>query len=247
MTKSNGGDAAIRIPCDGIEFERMFMPVLLEKANNFARKASGYRKRFDNEEIAAAALPILFCRCKDESATMPEAAFKRLCEETIRLSALGGDIGTGTPLDADLAGRKLGYRPVLKPWNAVPYAEHYNLPPCDRIGDGIESADLAGSPFAALRFAPREWQWIAARDGGASHAEAARSCGKRGSDRACESFSVRMAANLRRKAVAKGIAADYDDGRGRSFAKPLPTATPNDEDDWRDAVLSGKINLERGI
>ena len=246
MNKTNGGDAAISIPFDPSEFERMFLPTLLEKARNFAHMAAGYRKQFDAEEIAAAALPILFCRCKDE-ATMPQAAFKRLCEETVRLSALGGDIGTGTPLDADLAGRKLGYRPVLKPWNAVPYAEHYNLPPCDRASAAIKSADLAGSPLARLGLTPREWQWVAARDGGATHVEAARLCGKDGSDKSREAFSLRMAANLRRKAVAKGIAADYDDGRGRSFAKPLPTATPNDEDDWRDAVLSGKINLERGI
>ena len=56
-----------------------------------------------------------------------------------------------------------------------------------------------------------------------------------------------MPAKAKIKEMFDGIAADYDDGRGRSFAKPLPTATPNDEDDWRDAVLSGKINLERGI
>ena len=64
MKKTNGGDAAIRIPCDPSEFERMFLPVLLEKARNFAHMAAGYRKQFDAEEIAAAALPILFCRCK---------------------------------------------------------------------------------------------------------------------------------------------------------------------------------------
>lgn len=254
-TNDNGGEAAIRIPWDGMTFEREFLPVLLEKAKSFAYRAGSYRKRFDAEEIASAALPILYCRCKSEAATMPPAAFARLCDASIRLSALGGEIGTDAPLDPDLAGRRLGYRP-LRPQNAESYAARYNLPPSDRAPDGITPADLQAIrsrlPRAVFGALPdgkrvRAWAWIEARDSGATLEEAARACGKAGSRKAREAFSMRLANALGQRAAAKGFPADYDNGRGRTCATPLATVTPKDESDWRSAVFSGEVILKRGI
>lgn len=256
MVKTISGDAAIQINLEPTAFEKEQLPKLHRKADRFARRNEAYGKRYDAEEIANAALPVLYARYQagasrfqhlfpGKKLAAKSARHSWRCAQAIRVCALGGDIGTGVPLDADLAGRKLGYRP-LKPWNAESVADYYKLPPCGRESDGIAAAGLKAvrSPFAKLRV---DWAWIAARDSGASHAEAARACGKRGSDKSCESFSLRKAVCIRRVAIAAGLCADYDDGRWRTPAKRLTTAMPSDEDDWRDAVISGRINLRRGI
>ena len=256
MVKTNCGDAAIQVKLEPITFEKEQLPALLVKANRFALRNGAYGKRYDADEMACAALPVLYARYKAAASrfqrrfpgkemTLRKTRHSWRCAQAVRVCALGGDIGTGAPLDADLAGRKLGYRP-LKPWNAESYADYYKLPPIGRKSDGITAADIeaARSPFAKLRI---DWTWIEARDSGASHAEAARACGKRGSEKACESFSLRKAECIRRAAVAAGFDADDDSGRMRTTARPLPTATPGDEADWRDAVISGRINLKRGI
>lgn len=237
-------------------FEKEQLPALRSRAEKFALRNGAYGKRYDADEIASAALPVLYAKYQtdagqfqrylpDRKITVRKSHHAWRCAQAIRVCALGGDIGTGVPLEADLAGHKLGYR-TLKPWNAESYAEYYKLPPNGRESDGITAADLkaARSPLAKLRI---NWTWIEARDSGASHVEAARACGKRGSEKACESFSLRKAEGSRRAAVENGINADYDSGRWRTTAKPLPTAMPSDEDDWRDAVISGRINLKRGI
>lgn len=255
MTKTKCGDAAVQVDLDPVAFEREQLPALRNKADRFALRNGAYGKRYDAEEIANAALPVLYARYREGASRLRLCPGKKLatksarhswrCAQAIRVCALGGDIGTGVPLDADLAGRKLGYR-TLKPWNAESYADHYKLPPSERKTDGITAADLKAvrSPLAKLRV---DWAWITARDSGASHTEAARACGKGGSDKTCESFSLRKAEDMRQTAVAAGLCADYDDGRMRTTARPLPTAMPSDEDDWRNAVISGRINLKRGI
>lgn len=259
MKKQNCGNAAIRISLDPHAFEKELLTVLREKAKHFAATTAKYGKRYDAEEIACAALPVLHTKHKagleefrrrfpGREMTVRKDRLAWRCEKAVRVSAQGGDIGTGTPLEADLAGRKLGYR-TLKPWNAESVADYYKLPPSGREPDGITREDLiaTGSPLANLRLSPRQWKWITARTSGASHIEAARACGKTGSDKACESFSLRMEANIRRIVTEAGFNADYDSGRNRTPAKPLPTSMPEADDDWRDAVTSGRINLLRGI
>jgi hypothetical protein len=237
-------------------FERVQLQKLRRKADRLARRTEAYGKQYDADEIASAALPVLYARYHagasqfqrrfpGKEMTFKKTRHSRRCAQAVRVSAFGGHIGTGVPLEADLAGRKLGYR-TLKPWNAESYAAHYRLPPNNRKIDGITAADLkaARSPLAKLQV---DWTWIEARDSGASHADAARACGKGGSNKACESFSLRKAESMRRMAVAAGLNADYDNGRMRTTARPLPTAMPSDEDSWRNAVISGRINCKRGI
>ena len=264
MKKKHGGDAAIQVNLEPMAFEKEQLPALREMARSFARRAAGFGKRLDADEIASAALPILFnrystCakqfwrRSPDKAMTIRRSRHSRRCAQAVRTSALGGDIGTDTPLVPDLCALRRGYR-NLKPKHAESYSDRYNLPPCDGKPDGIAVADLqsAKSPLAkallTLAADATVWKWITARANGASHIEAARTCGKHGSDKACESYSMRLAAEIRRRAAAEGLNAHFcEDGSGRTFATQLKTAAPAGDDDWLDAVISGKINLRRGI
>ena len=174
MPKPTSGDAAIQVNLEPTTFEREQLPKLKRKADRFAHRNEAYGKLYDAEEIASAALPVLYARYQAGTSQFQrrfpgkEMTFKKTrhswrCAQAIRVCALGGHIGTGVPLEADLAGRKIGYR-TLKPWNAESYADHYKLPPNERKTDGITAADLKAvrSPLAKLRV---DWTWIEARGG----------------------------------------------------------------------------------
>ena len=261
---------AMTLDMDPSAFEQTQLPKLLKKAERFARRAEVFGKRFDAEETACAALPILYSRYAKSIALFekrhpgkPLAIHRNRhewrCARAVSISATGGDIGTGSPLPADLAGRKTGYR-SLKPWNAASYADEYNLPPAGRRPDGISQADLQAmhSPLAEAISRPRrsrrppvahciEWIWITARDSGASHIEAAKACGKNGSDKACESFSLRIAKGLQIRALENGFGANYDNGLGRSCARTVKTENAAGNESWLADVIAGKTNPTRGI
>ena len=127
------GDAAIQVDLEPMAFEKEQLPTLRSKADHFALRNGAYGKPFDAEEISCAALSVLYARYQtgfsqfkrlfpNTPMTVKKARHAWRCAQAIRVCALGGDVGTGIPLDADLAGRKLGYRPV-KPWNAEGYAD----------------------------------------------------------------------------------------------------------------------------
>ena len=224
-----------------LEFERETMKKIKAKLGRWRTKSalgSGVGE-IDEEECAAAALCLVWTG--------------HPLNEAVRLAVRGGDIGTGLRLESDLSSRRLGYRPV-KPCNAVPYAEHYKLPPCACAEEMAirEQAVASRSRISALvpegtALFGEAWTWLSAKTQGATHAEAAAACGKTGSARALESFSGRLAEKLAECAEKLGFSADYDTGAGRTFAKKVKTQTPEDEGDWRAAVMTGAINLKKSF
>ena len=169
-----------------LAFERTNMKKIRRRLNRL-------RGEVDVEECASTALCLMWARGLTG-------------EEAVRIAVHGGDISTGVPLDADLAKRRLGYRP-LKMHNAVSYAEHYGLAQCEPVAEPSLYDQLCESRSRLAKLIPEgsadfdlAWRWIEARNNGATHVEAAKQCGVEGSAKACESFSLRMAAKLQRRA-----------------------------------------------
>lgn len=200
-----------------LAFERDMMKEINAKLNGWdGARCGGFRSgRIDREECAAVALVLVWAK-------------GYTTDEAIRLAVKGGDIGTDAPLESDLSARRLGYRPV-KPHNAIPYAEHYALPPSDPAAELPlrEQAQASGSRLARLipensPLFEKAWTWLDAKAKGATHPDAGAACGKIGSARAREGFSNRMEVKLQRLAVKMGFTADYDTGAGRTCAKIIP-------------------------
>ena len=169
-----------------LAFERTNMKKIRRRLNRL-------RGEVDVEECASTALCLMWAR-------------GLTVEEAVQIAVHGGDIATGVTLDADLAKRRLGYRP-LKMHNAVSYAEHYGLAPCEPAAEPSLYDQLCESRSRLAKLVPEgsadfelAWRWIEARNNGATHVEAAKQCGVEGSAKACESFSLRMAAKLQRRA-----------------------------------------------
>ena len=238
-------------------FAREQLPALERMAKDFAwHEEEKHYRRYDAEEIAAVALPLLYERgyrafaetfpgCK---AQVNPTRHTRRMWNALTLAAFGGDIGTGTPLDADLAARRLGYRAV-RPHNAIPYARVYGLADC-AVSDPVGYDDLP-APFRRLKrvLTESEASWLFARCGGANLVQAARAAGKDGTDKACEDWSLRTRLNIERKARKCGITSFYGTLH-RQFARPLPTQMPEDEDDWIAREYQKNANAEtfsRGI
>lgn len=157
------------------------------------RRLSRLRGEVDVEECASVALCLMWAKWLT-------------VEEAVQIAVHGGDVATGVPLAADLSKRRLGYRP-LKMHNAVSYAEHYGLAPCEPAAEPSLYDQLCESRSRLAKLVPEgsadfdlAWRWIEARKNGATHIEAAVQCGFAGSAKACESFSMRMAAKLQRRA-----------------------------------------------
>lgn len=169
-----------------LAFERTNMKKIRRRLNRL-------RGEVDVEECASTALCLMWAK-------------GLTVEEAVQIAVHGGDIATGVTLDADLAKRRLGYRP-LKMHNAVSYAEHYGLAQCEPVAEPSLYDQLCQSRSRLAKLIPEEspdfelaWRWIEARNNGATHVEAAKQCGVEGSAKACESFSLRMAAKLQRRA-----------------------------------------------
>ena len=169
-----------------LAFERTNMKKIRRRLNRL-------RGEVDVEECASTALCLMWAR-------------GLTVEEAVQIAVHGGDIATGVTLDADLAKRRLGYRP-LKMHNAVSYAEHYGLAQCEPVAEPSLYDQLCESRSRLAKLIPEgsadfdlAWRWIEARNNGATHVEAAKQCGVEGSAKACESFSLRMAAKLQRRA-----------------------------------------------
>lgn len=169
-----------------LAFERTNMKKIRRRLNRL-------RGEVDVEECASVALCLMWAK-------------GLTVEEAVQIAVHGGDVATGVPLAADLSKRRLGYRP-LKMHNAVSYAEHYGLAPCEPVAEPSLYDQLCESRSRLAKLVPEgsadfdlAWRWIEARKNGATHIEAAVQCGFAGSAKACESFSMRMAAKLQRRA-----------------------------------------------
>ena len=169
-----------------LAFERTNMKKIRRRLNRL-------RGEVDVEECASVALCLMWAK-------------GLTVEEAVQIAVHGGDVATGVPLAADLSKRRLGYRP-LKMHNAVSYAEHYGLAQCEPVAEPSLYDQLCQSRSRLAKLIPEEspdfelaWRWIEARKNGATHVEAAKQCGVEGSAKACESFSLRMAAKLQRRA-----------------------------------------------
>lgn len=254
QAKQAAGAACIAISLDPEAFAREQFPGLDRMAKSFARyEEYAHSRKYDAEEIAAAALPLLYERgyrafaetFPGRKAQVNPKRHNRRMWRAIKLAALGGDIGTGTPLDADLAARRQGYRAV-RPQNARAFAEVYGLAKC-AVSDPIGIDDLSG-PFRRLALALTETErtWLFSRFRGVNLVQAARTAGKDGTDRACEAWSLRTRAAIARKARKCGIDEFYGTRR-RQFARPLPTAMPEDEDAWIAREFQKTAEIPRGI
>ena len=233
--RQTAGAACIAISLDPEAFAREQFPGLDRMAKSFARyEEYAHSRKYDAEEIAAVALPLLYERGYRAFAETfpgrkaqvnPKRHAKRMWG-ALKLAALGGDIGTGTPLDADLAARRQGYRAV-RPYNALTYAQVYGLADC-----AVSGHDM---PVLFRRLAhvltETETLWLLSRFRGATLVQAARAAGKDGTGGACLEWSRRTRAVVAQKARKCGIDEFYGTRR-RQFARPLPTAMPEDEDDW---------------
>ena len=237
--RQTAGAACIAISLDPEAFAREQFPEVERLAKHFARyEEYAHSRKYDAEEIAAVTLPLLYERGYRAFAETfpgrkaqvnPKRHAKRMWG-ALKLAALGGDIGTGTSLDADLAARRQGYRAV-RPYNAIPYAQVYGLADC-AVSDSIGYDDLSG-PFRRLAHVLTETEtlWLASRFRGATLVQAARAAGKDGTGGACLEWSRRTRAVVAQKARECGIDEFYGTYR-RQFARPLPTAMPEDEDEW---------------
>ena len=235
-------------------FAREQFPEVKQMAKCFARKEKVKHGRcYDAEEIAAVALPLLYERgyrafaetFPGRQAQVDPRRHVHRMWRALKLAALGGDIGTGTPLDADLAARRQGYRAV-RPHNAIPYAQAYGLAGCN-VSDPIGYDDMRG-PFRRLAhvLTEAEASWLFSRVRGATLVQAARAAGKDGTDRACEAWSLRTRDSVAHKARACGINEFYGTRR-RQRARPLPTTMPECEDDWFAREFRETVELLRGI
>ena len=238
--KQAAGAAYIAISLDPEAFAREQLPKLERMAKYFAwREKERHCRRYDAEEIAAVALPLLYERgyrtfaeaFPGRKAQVNPTRHARRMWKALKRAAVGGDIGTGTPLDADLTARRRGYHGVY-PRNARGYAEMYGFAPCAKVSDPIGYDDLP-APFRRLKrvLTETEASWLFSRFQGATLVQAARAAGKVGTDRACEEWSRRTRAVVAQKARKCGIDEFYGTYR-RQFARPLPTAMPEDEDEW---------------
>ena len=201
QAKQAAGAVCIVMSLDPEAFAREQFPEVERLAKRFARyEEYAHSRKYDAEEIAAVALPLLY-----------ERGYRAFAET--------------------FPGRKAqGYRAV-RPYNAIPYAQVYGLADC-AVSDSIGYDDLSG-PFRRLAHVLTETElaWLFSRSEGTPLVQAARAAGKDGTGGACLEWSRRTRAVVAQKARKCGIDEFYGTYR-RQFARPLPTAMPEDEDEW---------------